>query len=123
IQHAEDTGDKPLRDQLETVLSQLKPQLDPVLLKTLQTWPDKVKKYREPVFRYAVRGKELSIKTHTTSLSHTEIPKIAMPRYQGWGDILRWYLRENVPGEFPYTSGTIGRARVGRECSEQWRRR
>lgn len=105
ILHIAQTGDKSLAGQLETVLSQLRPQLEPALLKVLQEWPDKLKKYREPVFRFAVRGKELSINTHTTSLSGTEVPKIAMPRFEGWGDILKWYLQENVPGEFPYTAG------------------
>ena len=38
-------------------------------------------------------------------LSHTQIPKVALPKYQAWGDILKWILQENVPGEFPFTSG------------------
>lgn len=105
IKHATETGDTALIDQLEGLLSRAKKHIDPALLETLQTWPDKIEKYRQPIFTYSVRGKELKVKTHTTSLSQTEIAKIAMPRYQGWGDIVRWYLLENVPGEFPYTAG------------------
>ncbi len=54
---------------------------------------------------FSVRGKEIRIETHTESLSHSKIPKISMPRYYSWGDILKWTLRENVPGEFPFAAG------------------
>ena len=42
------------------------------------------------------------MKTHSESLSHLQIPKVAVPRYEAWGDILKWNLQENVPGEFPF---------------------
>jgi methylmalonyl-CoA mutase len=52
-----------------------------------------------------VRGKEIRVPNFTESLSRLKIPKIALPRYRDWGDILRWALQENFPGEFPYTAG------------------
>jgi len=54
-----------------------------------------------------VRDKEIKVATHTESLSHTKVPKIALPRYTAWGDLLRWNLQENVPGEFPFTAGVF----------------
>ena len=48
---------------------------------------------------FKVRDKEIKIATHTESLSHSQIPKVALPKYQAWGDILKWNLQENVPGE------------------------
>ena len=58
---------------------------------------------------------ELRIKTHTESLSHSQIPKVALPKYRSWGDILKWSLQENVPGEFPYTSGLFPFKREGED--------
>ncbi len=73
----------------------------------LSTWDEKVKSYRHEYYTFKVRDREIKVKTHTTTLSHLEIPKISLPRYKGWGDILRWNLKENVPGEFPYTAGVF----------------
>lgn len=70
------------------------------------------------------RDKELKIATHTKSLSHLAIPKISMPKYSGWGDILKWNLQENVPGEFPYTAGVYPFKRENGESDKNvcWRR-
>ncbi len=74
-------------------------------LSAIDNWEEKKKTYSDPEYIYNVRGKEFRIETHTESLSHSRIPKISMPRYRSWGDILKWTLRENVPGEFPYAAG------------------
>jgi methylmalonyl-CoA mutase len=54
-----------------------------------------------------VRNKELRTKLTQTSLSGTKVPKVALPRYEDHGELLRWRMRENVPGEFPYTAGVF----------------
>lgn len=79
--------------------------LDPHHWQLLQGWAHKVQQYQNPIYTYQVRGKDINVDTHTESLSHVQIPKVAMPRFSSWGDILRWSLQENVPGEFPYTAG------------------
>ncbi len=71
----------------------------------LKEFPVKVKKYKDDVYTFKVRDREISIQTHSESLSHLQIPKVALPRYEAWGDLLKWLLQENVPGEFPYTAG------------------
>jgi methylmalonyl-CoA mutase len=81
----------------------------------LDGWEEKLKKYRDPVFTYHVRGKAIEVATHTESLSHLQIPKVSMPRYKAWGDVLRWNLQENVPGEFPYTAGVFPFKREGED--------
>ena len=88
---------------------------DPKNWEILQKWEGKKQLYIDPVFKFKVRNKELSIETHTESLSHSQIPKIAMPKYTGWGDILKWSLQENVPGEFPYTAGLFPFKREGED--------
>lgn len=89
--------------------------LDPRNLKTLQEFNEKKKNYQNEFYVFKVRDKELKIKTHYESLSHSQIPKVAVPKYTGWGDILKWSLRENFPGEFPYTSGIYPFKREGED--------
>ncbi|MCR9174211.1 MAG: methylmalonyl-CoA mutase family protein [bacterium] len=88
---------------------------DPKNMAIIESWEEKRQKYKDELFTFKVRDKELSIKTHTESLSHSQIPKVATPKYMGWGDILRWSLQENVPGEFPYTSGLFPFKREGED--------
>lgn len=102
---------KGLQESFETV----KLELDPKNWLLLEEWEAKKNKYKQPVFTFKVRDKELKIKTHTTSLSQSEIPKVALPKYRSWGDILKWNLQENVPGEFPYTAGLFPFKREGED--------
>jgi len=95
--------------------ARVKMDLDPYNWEHILNWNDKVKKYKGPVYTFKVREKEINIQTHTESLSHSQIPKIALPKYSAWGDLLRWILQENVPGEFPYTSGLYPFKRTGED--------
>lgn len=83
--------------------------------KVLDEWADKVQAYKNEVYTFKVRDKEIHIKTHTKSLSHNQIPKVSLPRYKDWGDILKWNLQENVPGEFPFTAGVYPFKREGED--------
>jgi len=100
-------GNEKLAQELENLYNTKESELDIKCKKILEGWNDKVNCFRQEEFVYKVRDKEFRIKTHTKSLSHLQIPKIAMPSYSGWGDILKWNLRENVPGEFPYAAGVF----------------
>jgi len=93
----------------------VKLDLDPYNWEVITGWDDQVNRYKNPVYSFKVRDKDIKIDTHTESLSHTQIPKVALPKYQAWGDILRWCLQENVPGEFPYTSGLYPFKRTGED--------
>ena len=64
---------------------------------------------------YSVRNKEIKVENYTISLSHNKIPKVVLPRYKDWGDILKWSRQENVPGEFPYTAGVFPFKRKGED--------
>ena len=81
----------------------------------IDSWKTIQKKYKEVQFKYEVRGKDFFIDTFTTSLSGSSIPKIALPKYEAWGDLLKWQLQENLPGEFPYTSGLFPFKREGED--------
>ncbi|GAA3652810.1 methylmalonyl-CoA mutase family protein [Flavivirga jejuensis] len=93
----------------------VKLNLDPYNWEVIIGWDDKVNKYKNPIYSFKVRDKEIKIETHTESLSHTQIPKVALPKYQAWGDVLRWCLQENVPGEFPFASGLYPFKRTGED--------
>ena len=93
----------------------VKLNLDPHNWEMITGWNEKVNRYKNPVYSFKVRNKEVKIETHTESLSHVQIPKVALPKYQAWGDILKWCLQENVPGEFPFTSGLYPFKRTGED--------
>jgi methylmalonyl-CoA mutase len=100
---------------LEEQYKQLELDLDPRNKELLNYWSEKTAKYTEPIYSFKVRGKEINIKTHSKSLSGTMIPKVALPKYEAWGDLLKWNLQENVPGEFPYTAGIYPFKRQGED--------
>ena len=101
--------------KLEEEYTLLSRDLDPHLLNLLENWNAKLENYKNEYFIFKVRDKELKIKTHTESLSHTQIPKVAVPNYRGWGDIIRWVMQENFPGEFPYAAGIYPFKREGED--------
>lgn len=90
-------------------------EIDPKNLETLKNWESRKKKYEDEFFIFKVRDKELKIKTHTESLSHLPIPKVAVPKFEAWGEILKWVLTENFPGEFPYAAGIYPFKREGED--------
>lgn len=100
---------------LEETYAKIELDLDPRNKQIIEEWENKRQSYRDPLFKFKVRDKELAIETHTKSLSHTQVPKVALPSYRSWGDILRWSLQENVPGEFPYTAGLFPFKRQGED--------
>lgn len=81
----------------------------------LDEWEAKKAAYAADEFIYKVRDREIRVPTFTISLSHSRIPRIALPRYKDWGEILRYCLQENVPGEFPYTAGVFPFKRKGED--------
>jgi methylmalonyl-CoA mutase len=91
----------------DDLITETEGKLDRENLKTLENWPEKQKKFSADFYEYQVRGKSFRIETKGETLSHNKIPKIALPKYRSWGDILKWNLKENVPGEFPYAAGVF----------------
>ena len=108
-------SDKSLVNALEQELLQLERKLSPENKDLVNQWDALVEKYKNEDYIFKVRDKEIKIKTHSESLSHTQVPKIAMPKFKAWGDRLRWQLQENVPGEFPYTAGIYPFKREGED--------
>jgi len=101
--------------ELQALKKKYEEKLDPACKKLVDQWPALLKQYKADFFEYTVRGKVHRQPLTTASLSGTRIPKIVLPRYSDWGDILRWQLQENVPGLFPYTAGVFELKRTGED--------
>ncbi len=113
LQSAGKNGDE--ITNIDELFKEIELNLHGVNKKILEGWKDKVQSYKNEVFIYKVGDKEIKVETHTETMSHLQVPKIVTPSYKAWGDILRWNLLENVPGEFPYTSGVFPFKREGED--------
>ncbi len=84
-------------------------------LHLLREWPARLQAITDEHYTYEVRGKAVTGDNYTESLSHQKIPKIAPPAYKSWGDLLRFFMRENLPGAYPYTAGVYPYRRTGED--------
>jgi len=109
------SSDNELKELATLEMEKLKLDLDPHNWQLIQAWEEKKKQYQDEVYAFQVRQKTIEIKTHSKSLSHSDIPKVSVPKYRSWGDILKWSLQENFPGEFPFTSGIYPFKREGED--------
>lgn len=92
---------------LQEQVARLTKQLKPENLLLLEEWQHKKQMYESDSFTFQVRSNKIEIETKFTSLSHLKISKIALPRYKNWEDLLKWQLKENLPGEFPFAAGVF----------------
>jgi methylmalonyl-CoA mutase len=92
---------------LEPLIAEKDAALDARAKKLLEMWPQTLKAYSGDEYVVRIRGKEVRTRLNSVSLSGTKVPKVALPRFEDAGEILRWQLRENVPGSFPYTAGVF----------------
>lgn len=93
--------------RLEAKREELSDDLTNEARKLVEKWPELVEQYAGENFEVKIRDKVISTPLTTTSLSGSKIPKVALPKFRDWGDILRWQMLENVPGSFPYTAGVF----------------
>ncbi len=100
---------------LQTLRDQFAAKQHPDAKQLLKQWPEMQKRYTADYYEFTVRGKVIRQPLYTETLSHLRIPKVALPTYSDWGDVLRWLMRENVPGEFPYTAGVFPLKREGED--------
>lgn len=96
-----------VRTHLEEQLKDLEKKIDKECLEILLKWDEVKEAYKKDTLTYKVRGKDIERKAFFESLSHIRIPKIAVPPFEEWGEVLKWVLKENFPGKFPYTAGVF----------------
>ncbi|PLQ02133.1 fused isobutyryl-CoA mutase/GTPase IcmF [Cupriavidus pauculus] len=83
--------------------------------KLLAMWPQMQAAYSGDEYVVKIRDKEIRTGLITTTLSGTKIRKVVLPRFEDEGEILKWLMRENVPGSFPYTAGVFAFKREGED--------
>ncbi|PID69520.1 MAG: methylmalonyl-CoA mutase [Flavobacteriales bacterium] len=106
---------KPVLSAIYDAFVKIKKDLHPQNWKAITGWKQLKSQYQKPIFSFKVRDRQIDIKTHVESLSHLQIPKIALPKYEAWGDVLKWQLQENVPGVFPFAAGIYPFKRTGED--------
>jgi len=122
-QAAESTGDPrqdDLADALQPLISKREDKLLPETKKTLDGWPELKKAYGQDVLVTRVRDKEIRNELVTTTLSGTKIPRVCLPDFEDWGQIVKWTRKENLPGFFPYTAGLFPFKRTAEDPKRQF---
>ncbi|MDN3605479.1 methylmalonyl-CoA mutase family protein [Kaistella yonginensis] len=109
------TDDLHTTEKLEKVFLKTKKELSEENIAFLKGWKNFKEEMSGDAYSYFVRGKEIKVETKYESLSHLKISKISLPKFQDWGDLLRWKGQENVPGQFPYTAGLFPFKRTGED--------
>jgi len=102
-----------LRDHYKTTLA-------PDVKQALDTWEDKKHAYKQKQLVTKIRDKEMVSDLQTRTLSGLDIPKVSLPMFADYGEIVRWIRSENVPGEFPYTAGVFPFKRRGEDPKRQF---
>jgi methylmalonyl-CoA mutase len=102
-----DKCEAPSPETLDQLIHARETKLDARAKKLLDMWPQMQATYAGDEYVVKIRGKELRTKLTSKSLSGSTIRKVALPRYEDHGELLKWLLLENVPGSFPYTAGVF----------------
>ncbi|KFL17272.1 methylmalonyl-CoA mutase, partial [Geobacillus stearothermophilus] len=105
---------------LETLKADYEAKLTPESKRILATWEETKAKYAAKTFVTKVRDKEIVTELTTKTLSGLDIPKVVLPKFKDYGEILRWVYKENVPGSFPYTAGVFPFKRQGEDPKRQF---
>ncbi len=106
-----DASLRTLRQRYDAAIGELSAEA----VELLKAWPARREGLRSEQFAYSVRGREITGSNFRESLSHLQIPKIGMPRDAGWGELLSFLMRENLPGAYPYTGGVFPYRREGED--------
>ncbi len=100
-------GDSATVKELKSLYGELEGRLHHECRKLLADWPATKARYAADKYRFQVRDKVIEQDLKSETLSHLKISKVALPKYEDWGDVLTWLLRESPPGQFPFTAGVF----------------
>ncbi|MDS4026176.1 MAG: methylmalonyl-CoA mutase family protein [Candidatus Contendobacter sp.] len=92
---------------LQPLLERVETEVDPHARKLVDMWPQVKESYSGDEYVVKIRDKEIRTQLTSRSLSGSRIPKVALPRFDEHGELLRWMMLENLPGSFPYTAGVF----------------
>lgn len=109
-----------VRVLLEPYKEKLMRELERDTEEMLERWEHLQERYEKDIYTFKIRDKIVELPLTTTSLSGLKIPKVKFPPYTDWGDRIRWLMKENVPGSFPYTAGVFPLKREGEDPTRQF---
>jgi methylmalonyl-CoA mutase len=98
-------ADPAAREAVRRRAEELGRELDPECRALIDGWEEKKAAYRGETYSFPVRGREIQVETGRRTLSGTRLPRVALPGFRDWGEILEFQLKENLPGNYPYTAG------------------
>lgn len=113
-------GETALTASIDSLLEGVQNELNAESKRILKNWKELKEAYAGDELITKVRDKEIKTILRTESLSGLKIPKVALPSFNDYGEILRWVYKENVPGEFPYTAGVFPFKREGEDPKRQF---
>jgi methylmalonyl-CoA mutase len=91
----------------DEVLAWKDAQLGPAARKLLDMWPKTRETYAQDEYVVKIRDKEVRSTLNHTTLSGSKIRKVSLPKYEDDGEVLKFLMKENVPGSFPFTGGVF----------------
>ncbi len=109
-----------LGEALDAAVAEREAALSPETRNLLEQWPGLKESYRRPEMVTKVRDREIRNELYTTTLSGTRIPKVCLPDYADWGEIVKWSMKENLPGRFPFTAGLFPFKRTSEDPKRQF---
>ncbi|HEX9702942.1 MAG TPA: methylmalonyl-CoA mutase family protein, partial [Rhodospirillales bacterium] len=101
--------------EIDALIAEREQALDPRAAKLLEIWPKVRESYAGDEYVVKIRDREVRTGLKRKTLSGTLIPRVALPRFEDDGEILKWLLKENLPGSFPYTAGVFAFKREGED--------
>lgn len=116
----EKVSDDVLIQSLESLATGVRDEMTAESKRILENWAAIKEAYAGDEFITKIRDKEIRTILRTESLSGLKIPKIVLPKFVDYGEILRWVYKENVPGSFPYTAGVFPFKREGEDPKRQF---
>ena len=113
-------SDSDIMKGVKNVFSEKWDKLDDKVKDFLSSWDEKKNKCFDEELNYKIQDKEYSIKLYNKSLSGSRIPKVLPPQFENWKDLVKYYYRENFPGDFPYTAGVFPFKRTTEDPKRQF---
>jgi isobutyryl-CoA mutase len=109
-----------LTERFKETIQKIEERLTPENRKLLDEWEALADAYRQDRFTIKVRNKTKEIPLYSKTLAGSKIPKVALPRFEDWGERLRFLRKENVPGRFPFTAGVFPFKRTDEDPKRQF---
>jgi len=111
----EDAGQGADTAEIDALIAKRDENMDPRARKLLEIWPTVVESHAGDEYVVKIRDKEIRTALRRQTLSGNTIPRVALPKFEDHGELLKWLLRENLPGSFPYTAGVFAFKRDGED--------